>query len=285
MEKENFKQYIKNKSVTILEQGIDNQVMIEFHTFKSQLTETELEIKNLDADIAKLQQNDISGYNTKMLLVKLSNIAEIKAYRALEKFVSKTDGELKNWAIVAMQRSRILIEDSLSDNEKVFIISGLGGLDDKLRYFTVINTNELETLTQWQKETIEKEIQYNAELYSAVVEEINFGDNYATITILIPIDKSIINFFSTAISNINELGKFISDLTLITNLKCLTKEEISDYLQNGPASILQNEYFYEIEDDELENYEFEDDEFEDDEFKDNEFEDDEFEDDEDFYQS
>lgn len=252
MRKDILIQYIgKDKGFNVFEEGVDQQAMEDFHDFRYLLSEDDLEIQDLDTDIAELSEEGVAEDYLKLLLVKLSNVPEVKAYRALEKYVKQAEGEMKKWAVVALQQSRALVEGSLSDDDKVFIISGLGGQADKLRYFAVINTPEYETLSDWQKETIEKELQYNAELQSAVVEEINFGQSFATVVVLIPVHKSVAEFFKVSVDNINELGNFLSDVVVVTNTKRFSQDEVHNYLRNGPEALFEGEAFDEFYDEDF----------------------------------
>ncbi len=284
MQEDILRKYIANKNFNIFEQGVDEQTLLDFRNFRENVDIRELQIENLEQDIANLYNENISGYQLKLILVRLSGIADIKVYRTLEKFVKSAEGEIKKWAVIAMQYSRSLIEALLSDGDKILIISGLGGKGTKLRYFTLINSLDLKPFTKWQKETLEKELCYNAELNSIDIEEIKFEENYLTILLLAPIDKNILNFFQTVISNVNELGNFLSEIAIVTNTQKLTKEVIENYLKNGVKAFdnMNFEEEYEIQfndyndDDDDDDDDFEDDDDDDDfdEYDLNEFEDD-----------
>lgn len=227
----------KNKGFNVFEEGVDQDVMDMFHDFRDSLSDEELEIVELDEDIDELLESDLSDDYMKLLLVRLSSTDNIKAYRCLQQFSETAVDDLKKWSVVACQQSRALIEASLSDEERVFIVSGLGGLGDKLRYFAILNTHDNEVLSTWQTKVIRDELAFSADMNKADIEEVNVHETYVTILCLLPVDKSISAFFKTTVDSINELGNFLSEIVVVTNTKRFTEDEIQDYLLNGTDAL------------------------------------------------
>jgi hypothetical protein len=249
MQKDILIQYIgKDKRYNVFEEGVDQDVMEYFHEFKSILTDDDLLVDDPNSDINELFETDLPFDYIKLLLVRLSNIENIEAYRALQAYADKAEGEIKKWAVIACQQSRALIEGSLTDDEKVFIISGLGGKANMLRYFAIINTPDFETITEWQADIIKKELMYSADLRSAEIEDIETHDTFVTVSCLLPVDKSVADFFKTTVDNINELGNFLSEIIVVTNTKKFSPEEVKTYLREGPEALFEGDPFDSIMD-------------------------------------
>ncbi|MEA2041231.1 MAG: hypothetical protein U9N85_01585 [Bacteroidota bacterium] len=244
MQKDVMLRYIgKNKDFNVFEQGVDQDVMEFFHEFKDSLSDEELEISDVDIDIEELQDDAVSEDFKKLLLVRLSSTDDIKAFRALQKFSSESAGELQKWSVVALQQSMAFVEASLSDEERVFIVSGLGGLGDKLRYFSILNTPEKEKLSDWQIKIIKDELFFSAEMAKGDIEELNVFDSFVSVLCLLPVDKSISEFFKTTVDNINEMGQFLSENVLVTNTKKFTEEQILEYIDEGPEALFGDDIY------------------------------------------
>jgi hypothetical protein len=260
MQKDILIQYIgKDKRYNVFEEGVDQDVMEYFHEFKSILTDDDLLVEDPKSDINELFENDLPLDYIKLLLVRLSNIENIEAYRALQEYVEKSEGEIKKWAVIACQQSRALIEGSLTDDEKVFIISGLGGKANMLRYFAIINTPDFELITKFQGDIIKKELAYSAELRSGEIEDIQIHDTFVTVSCLLPVDKSVADFFKSTVDNINELGNFLSEIIVVTNTKKFSAEEVKKYLHEGPEALFEGAPFEALMDED----EFDEDGFDD----------------------
>lgn len=242
MQKDILIQYIgKDKKYNVFEEGVDQEVMDQFHKFKDILTDDDLRTDNPEDDIRELFEEGLPFDYQKLLLVRLSQIEYIKAYRALQAFAEKSQGDVKKWAVIACQQSRAIIEGALIDEDKVFIISGLGGKADKLRYFAVMTTPDSEIITGNQADIIRKELQYSADTGGGIIEDIKVKNDFVTATCLLPIDKSVGNFFKNTVDNINELGNFLSEIVFVTNTKKFSDEEIKAYIKEGPNALFDDE--------------------------------------------
>ncbi len=62
----------------------------------------------------------------------------MECYRAIESFIEEAEEALGFLGILALNESRMLLESKILDENQVFISTGLGGKDEKLRYFVVL---------------------------------------------------------------------------------------------------------------------------------------------------
>ena len=151
----------------------------------------------------------------------------MKAYRTLEKFVKESDGHLKQWGILALQESRMLMQSSLLDEQQVFISTGLGGKGKKLRYFTVfINANKDALLTETQQKLLKDELVFELKKHDGIVESMDFMEGFSSGLVMLPLQVDIKSVFQNVISECNQYGGFLQEDLIITNVKVLSRGEI-----------------------------------------------------------
>lgn len=214
----------------ILEEQIDIDLQVEFfemmNDFKKDGDDRE-EIQDLTKVEKSLNNKDISNQEKKQLLVNLAGIKENpEAYRVIERFVKTKNKDLENWATLALQHSRINLESHFLDEQQVFISTGLGGKQDKLRYFMVCRLKKEIEVSEAQRKIVETEFEHIFNKYHSVIENIKHREQYFSVIALIPIDVSLNEVIKAAIDESNNYGDFIHSKFLVTNVKILQKNEI-----------------------------------------------------------
>ena len=237
MEDENLYDKIKElfgnipDNFNILEEVIDIDLQLEYFEFsrkhrKDFVTEEIMQTKN------DLFNENISEEDKKKMLVQLASIEDVEAYRVIEKFIGDKDNPLYYWAVLAYQESRMLLESKLLEENQVFISTGLGGKENKLRYFVVLIAKSDEPFSKFQEEIISKEFKYVLKENEAEVEEVELYGNFITLVTLIPLEVSLKNIFKDAIKECNQYGDFLSSHFIVTNVKKLSNEEIIEFLKD-----------------------------------------------------
>lgn len=222
----------KPEHFNIFEEEIDVDVQVEYYKYMEKIAkeiEDEVDLPE-NADI--LFSDDTSAEEKKKMLVLLSNTNEVDAYRTIEKFVKSGDKELRSWAIIAMQQSRMLLESSLLDEKSVFISTGLGGKGKKLRYFCVLFGKGVNELTPSHKNILKNEIEFAFKEVDAELESIDYSNSIACFKALIPIETNLRELFDNIIGEVNNYGNFLKENMIVTNVKSLTIEEINDILND-----------------------------------------------------
>jgi hypothetical protein len=214
----------------ILEEQIDIDLQVEFfemiNDLKKDANESE-DSQGLDEVEKSLKDKGVSIQEKKQLLVNLSGINDNpEAYRIIERFVKTKDNELENWATLALQHSRINLESHFLDEQQVFISTGLGGKQEKLRYFIVCKFKEEIEVSDAQKKIVITEFEHIFGEYHSVIEKIKHRKQYFSVLALIPIDVSLNEVIKAAIDESNNYGDFIHSKFLVTNVKILHKNEI-----------------------------------------------------------
>ena len=165
-------------------------------------------------------------------LSALAAIADVAAYRAIETYHSSPlESELSNWSALALAESKILLDADLSGEKQFFVSTGLGGKNGKLRYFSVIASNDRSDFTEFQKETIRKELEFAYESGEIEIESIDFKSNYVKMFLLCGLKYDPRVCTEQAIKECNEMGHFVDQRFLLTNVKLINDTDIKDLLE------------------------------------------------------
>ncbi|MCF8346801.1 MAG: hypothetical protein K9G38_06280 [Bacteroidales bacterium] len=219
-------------SVSIMEDIIDVDLQVEYFEYsRSILTE-------FDGDAALQQMSSLAeeGYsiNTKKkILARLATMDDVSAFRAIEAYASDPDEELREWSLLALQESRMHLESHLLEENQVFISTGLGGKDNKLRYYVVLIARNRKKLTSFQKKIIGNEFPYILKKYDGEIEEIEVSGSLAALLLLLPIQYAVKEVFSQGIEECNQYGDFLRETCIVTNVKKLTFDEVEEFMERN----------------------------------------------------
>ncbi len=220
----------RGQAVTILEEQVDIEMQKEYFNFSKELSKT------LDKNLV-LKEKDLlfeattSVEKKKELLSALAKIDHPEAFRAIETYKENSDEELNQWSTLAIQESKMVLETSLLGDAPIFISTGLGGKGNKLRYFLVLVNREELAFLDWQKSLIRKELDYELKKADGELEGVEYDLDKVLVKVLLPISVSIKDVFASAIKECNELGDFLMESFIVTNIKILESEEIDKLVQ------------------------------------------------------
>lgn len=215
---------------SILEEKIDIDLQMEYFEFSRTIK------KDLDEVMVMERREQIFDFNRdtsvrKSLFAMLASLEEVQAYRTIEKYLKEGHQELRNWAILALQESRMLLESKLLEENQVFISTGLGGKGSKLRYFVVLIGKEIINFSDLQKKILKTEFEDILIKCDAEIEKIDFLGPFATLVVMVPLKVALKDVFRSAIIECNQYGDFIKSNFIITNVKELNVAEIKDFLK------------------------------------------------------
>jgi hypothetical protein len=174
---------------------------------------------------------NIPEVERKNLFAQLASLEDVEAYRTIERYLKSASSGLRNWAILALQESRMLLESRLLDENQVFISTGLGGKGAKLRYFVVLIPRLAEPLTGLQQKIVRNEFEISLRKREAEIENLNFPGHYATLLVIIPLRVPLKEVFHEAIRECNQYGNFLRSNFIVTNVRELGLDEIEDFLE------------------------------------------------------
>ena len=184
-----------------------------------------------DDEVAILFSSDASIERKKKSLTLLSSIPDVGAYRSIETYQSSPlEPELKNWASIALIGSRIVLNSDLSGKKQVYISSGLGGHENKLRFFSLFTSPTGEDFNDLQKQIIEREFKFQLENADVEIETFEIEKNYFSILLLFSFEVDVRTVLNAALDECNKYGNFLDSKFLFTNTKMLNDAEIQKLL-------------------------------------------------------
>jgi len=213
----------------VLEEQIDVQLQLAYFEFSRKMRKEE-DLSLWLEKAESLSDPQVTEEEKKKILVALASSAEVESFRTIEKYAKNSDPGLKEWAILALQECRMLLQSSLLDEQQVFISTGLGGKGRNLRYFVVFLHNESKGLSTMQKKLLEDELRYVVEKNEGEVEEFVEMLDYTTALVMLPLKAPLKDVFRGIIDECNQYGHFLQDDMVITNVKRLNAAEIVEIL-------------------------------------------------------
>jgi len=203
MEEEKFYQNIQKaledlpENYSILEEQIDVDVQLKYFDYVKQKRQQE---KSTDFFETRedLFDPEVTDEKKKEILASIAVLDDVKAYRTIEAFVDKAEGELRQWAVLAFQESRMLLQSSLLDEQQIFISTGLGGKGKKLH---------------------------------GVFESMDFMEGFSSSLVMLPLSADIKTVFQNVIDECNQYGGFMQDDLIVTNVKVLSRGEIMEMVR------------------------------------------------------
>jgi hypothetical protein len=220
---------IGDNGINILEEQIDSETQLEYFEF-SRNYENKRGVEDIFLYKDEIFDNEISIDRKKKILVQLATVNDVEAYRTIEKYLRKPGNRLYEWAYMALQESRLLIESQLLEESKILITTGLGGKGLKLRYFIVFFTIDGRVMTKLQKKIIRSELNYTLKRKGAEIEDIIFKDGFACVLSMVPMQIPVQKLFNKILYECNQFGDFLFNDFIITNVKVLSLDEIKELL-------------------------------------------------------
>lgn len=230
LELERILSSLDKADLTVFEESIDMDVHFEYLDFVAEMNRKSKKSKQIALSrMDELFDENVDEDDKKELLARLAAITEVDAFRTIEKFVS-TNSVIHQWALVALQESRMLLEGELLDEPKVHISTGLGGKGNKLRFLVVVFKKDAADFTELQERVVKNEFTFTLENNDAEFENIIFHNDFAAIKALIPIKSDFRSVLLEALKACNVFGDFLSGEVITTNVKDLSVEEIEKML-------------------------------------------------------
>lgn len=225
---------------SILEEQIDIEDQMKYFEFSKKVREKDIGDECFE-NREELFLPETSEERKQEILSALASLDEVKAFRTIEKYLNNPDKELRHWAILAMQESRMLLQSSLLDEKQVFISTGLGGKGQKLRYYIVfISRDRHKMLDATQQKLVKNELIFALKDKEGEFESIDFFEGFSTSLVLLPLKVDIKLVFRGIIEECNQYGDFLDEDMIITNVKVLSRGEIIQMLNQSKNSDFGN---------------------------------------------
>lgn len=160
------------------------------------------------------------------LLSMLANSRSVKAFRFLENYVNQVDPGVADWASMALMESQMLLEAELSEEQRIYVSTVMGGKGHKMRFCVVLYADNAIPFLPYQCKVIEEEIPFHLNKVEGELERLEVKPLYAKLICLLPIRVDIRQLFADVIRVCNECGNFLQEGYTIANTQEYTEEEI-----------------------------------------------------------
>ncbi|MDD4514612.1 hypothetical protein [Massilibacteroides sp.] len=216
----------------ILEQRVPVELQMEYFKYSEQIRKERNELTDIEYDsfIEMLNDEETSTEYKRYVLTSLAASRQVRAFRALEEYVTHSSEDVTDWAYMALMESRISLESELSDEKQVYISTGLGGRGEKLRFYMMFPSKENKPFEQLHRQIIEREFAYYLESDDCEIERLTIHDIYVELVALVPVRLNIKDLLDKVINECNLYGNFLYNSYTITNVKELSEEEVRDVL-------------------------------------------------------
>ena len=218
-------------SFSPMESAIALSVQEEYFNLSKSIDFANIDYKDVFKRTENLFSENTSIETKKRILILLAHRGTLESFRILEKFLKISGRNLRDWALLSLKECGMFLESALLKEESGLISTGLGGRDNKLRYYFIVSSKEGLTLTENHRNTLKRGFDRISQKYNSEIEEINFEANYAMIGIFIPMDVAIGEVIEEGISECNRMGEFLFIRYYVTNVKKPTCEEILKYFE------------------------------------------------------
>jgi hypothetical protein len=218
-------------SFSLMEDAIDLSIQEEYFYLSETIDIDNVDYKEVLKESKKLFSENTPIETKKRILILLAHFGTAESYRTIEKYLNHSGQELKDWVLLSLKECRMFLESALLEEEGGFLSTGLGGKDNKLRYYFIVSPKEGLTFTETHRNTLKKGFETISQKYNSKIEGINFETNYAMIGIFIPMDFAVGDVIEEGISECNKMGEFLFFHYYVTNVKKPANEEILKYLE------------------------------------------------------
>jgi len=226
--------YQKNPNrLNIIEEQIDLDIQMNYFKRSGMLKKQVVTLDEVLAKVPVLYDPDARLEEKRDILILLASFEDIETFRFLEKYKNEAVGEIKLWASMAYRESKLLLESSLlEDDERILISTGLGGKGTKLRYFICLVHKNEEFFTETQERIIRNELASSMERHDAELESFSVENHLLKMFLLVPINEQVKDIVNDIIDACEELGNFLDNHIIITNVRAFSNDEISQIVHD-----------------------------------------------------
>ena len=186
----------------------------------------------IDEKVQRLFRPDASPDEQKEILVLLAHTGKVTSAKIIKQFLEKGNPDLRDWARLSLQECQLLIDDIWSGDEGMgMIMSGLGGEDNRLRYFLAVRSSSNTPYTGMDRTTITENFVAVCRKHNSILEDIQIQPNYVTVKVLVPVDVAVGVVIEDGISQCNQERKLLDENYYVTNVKIPTEAELQAFLK------------------------------------------------------
>ena len=125
-------------SFSLMESAIALSVQDEYFNLSKSIDFGNIDFKDVLKKSETLFFENTPIETKKRMLILLAHRGTVESFRILEKYLKISEGNLRDWALLSLKECRMFLESALLKEESGFISTGLGGRDNKLRYYFIV---------------------------------------------------------------------------------------------------------------------------------------------------
>lgn len=220
------------KNYQVIENISDPQVAVDYFMYCAEKRDDNLDPQEVLKQAQQLFTDGLTLDQKKELIANIANIDTIEAHNILEQYLKNPDPQLKDWASVALQENSALLQSALLEEPQIIVTCSLGAKNNKLRFFAIIYTQDFTPLQKWQTQLIEKELNFAFDKIGVELEQIQFGQFFANLVLLVPLEVELYDTLTKTINKINEFGNFLNPEPVINTDKIFSIDETKQFLEN-----------------------------------------------------
>jgi len=213
----------------IAKTGVNASTQQEYLAFTANVEREPYSEEDIPARSEALFKSTTSTEEKKHILARLAHTGTLDAYRILEQFAETAEPELQGWGTLALHECRLLLEQDWEEPVGI-VMTGLGGEEDRLRYFVAVCSEGRAALVEAQPAIIESAFSATCERLGSILEEVQIHGNYATLQILVPLDVAVGTVIENGISECNKRGNHLDESYYVANDRIPTEAEILEFL-------------------------------------------------------
>lgn len=214
------------EGLNIIEEQIDLNLQMNYFKRSGMLKKHVVTFEDILEKVPLLYDPDARLEEQRDILVFLALLGNPESFRIIEKFRNDAVGELKLWAAMAYRECKMLLESSLLDEDQILISTGMGGKGTSLRYFIgFLHKNEI-AFNEVETRILRGEFDSAMDKYGCEVESLEMSGCIFRATVLIPLDVVVSNVIKEIVEGCVEMGNFLSEKMIVTNVRALSSDEI-----------------------------------------------------------
>ena len=209
------------RNFKVTEQGFNPDIITIFRKEMQKLKNKKINFEETKDKLATEKEEE----TLKSLTIQLASIGSVASLRALETYEKQAPERIREWVQLSIVQCRIKVEQDLSDESVAYITTGLGGKDDKIRYY--VATKSTEQLTPKHVQFAREEFHDLSKEWSSELETVENMENFLLFKMLIPVNAAIPDML---LEGIKRCG-FLSAQFWLNNMQKPTYKDLKKWIE------------------------------------------------------
>lgn len=210
---------------------IPPEVHSEYISYHDKIDRGDYEYKKIIEESKGLFRKNVSLDRKKEILFLLAHYGTLESFKIINNFLDGGEKDLKPWALISLEECRMFLECDIMDEDKGIIIGGVGGDGKRLRCYFVLRSVKKADFSDSERKIIKDGLKKTSKNLDCKIEKIEFQNNSALITVLVPIDIAISELIETGIEICNSKKEILDSYYFVTNVKKPSGEDITEFLK------------------------------------------------------